>query len=214
MNESLLTRISELAGISKQSIVAIYPYGSRVYGTATVMSDYDYIVVYSGDTAVDGQQFDSVDKTISVHTYTVESWQHHLDAHRIFAIECHSMTPAYQSDKFMEHPFTFTLDLPTLRKEISSKSSNSWVKCKKKLTVETGEEYIGIKSLFHSFRIPMFGIQIAKHGKVVDFTEANPIWEQLAQLDFTSITWYELNATYKKSHNALMTKFRTHAEKL
>lgn len=201
-------RIHKLAGISGDHVLAIYAYGSRVYGTQSETSDYDYIVVLDDEAgeSKDAQQYDSHKGDLSVHTYLESSWESHLTNHKIFALECNSMFPLGRKD-------TFKLDLPTLRKEISGKASNSWVKCKKKLTVEVGEEYIGIKSLFHSFRIPIFGIQIAQHGKVVDFSAANHIWDELKVLDLKSITWEELNAKYKPLHNQLMTEFRKYAEK-
>lgn len=198
-----ISRILDLSGLSEKEIVAVYPYGSRVYGTASPQSDYDFIVVHDGAASNDAQQYDSRTKDLSVHTYHADSWQRHLFDHKIFAVECHSLMPLEQ--------FKFILDKPSLRKEISSKASNSWVKCKKKLTVEENEYYIGIKSLFHSFRIPMFGIQIAEHGKVVDFAAANSIWDELR--DRYDATWDELKEEYQPRHNALMSEFRKHAEK-
>ena len=207
--KSILTRILDLSELTEKEIVAVYPYGSRVYGTASAQSDYDYIVVHNGSATNDAQQYDSRTKDLSVHTYHVDSWQGHLDAHKIFAIECYSIEPQFRS--YIASPFKFALDKPSLRKEISSKASNSWVKCKKKLTVEDNEYYIGIKSLLHSFRIPMFGIQIAEHGKVVDFTAANFIWDELRERH--NATWDELKEEYQPRHNALMSEFRTYASK-
>ena len=199
-----ISRILDLSGLTEKEIIAVYPYGSRVYGTASPQSDYDFIVVHDGASSNDAQQYDSRSKDLSVHTYHADSWQRHLVDHKIFAIECHSLMPTDQ--------FKFTLDKPALRKEISSKASNSWVKCKKKLTVEENEYYIGIKSLFHSFRIPIFGIQIAAEGKVVDFAEANSIWNELR--DRHNATWDELKEEFQPRHNALMSVFRKYAEKV
>ncbi len=206
-----INRILDLTGLEDKDLIAVYRYGSRVYGTFERNSDYDYIVVHAGATSNDAQQFDSHDKDLSVHTYHRDSWQRHLDDHKIFAIECHSFGPEYGDERLDQ--FKFKLDHAALRKEISSKASNSWVKCKKKLTVETDEEYIGIKSLFHSFRIPTFGIQIAQYSAVTDFQAANHIWEELRVLDFKNVTWDELKDKYQPRHNALMTEFRKYAEK-
>lgn len=201
--------ILNVAGVKEDQMVAMYPYGSRVYGTNTFYSDYDYIMVVKDSigSAKDAQQYDSMNGDISVHTYLESSWEDHLANHKIFAMECNSLFPIPGMMKY-------TLDLALLRKEISSKASNSWVKCKKKLTVEPASEFhTGIKSLFHSFRIPMFGIQIAQHGKVVNFTAANHIWDELRNHTYDTITWDELNAQYKSRHNELMSEFRTYASK-
>lgn len=193
-------------------IRAVYPYGSVNYGTYGPQSDNDFIVVYDDAIGMqyDAQQYDSFDKKISVHTYAASSWQEHLNNQKIFAIECHSLDP--------NTGFKYELNLPLLRKEISSKASNSWVKCKKKLIVEN-ERYIAIKSLFHSFRIPMFGIQIAQHGKVVDFREAKNLWEDELRYELFNVIsgeehWNMLKNEYQPRHNALMSEFRQYAEKV
>ena len=109
--------------------------------------------------------------------------------------------------------FGFNLNLSILRKEISATASNSWVKCKKKIEIE--KDYnVAIKSIFHSFRIPMFGIQIAKYGKIVDFHEANYMWvDQFKDMLYSEPSWEEIKEKYKPMHNQLMTKFRKFAEK-
>ena len=99
-----------------------------------------------------------------------------------------------------------------MRKEISATVSNSWVKAKKKMA--DGEDYIAIKSLFHSFRIAYFGLQIAKTGAIYDYSEANHIWvEILKDYNFEAWSWEYYNDKYKKLHNALMTEFREYAPK-
>ena len=206
-----LEAILRVAQIPESKVLAVYPYGSRVYGTHGHSSDHDYIVVYDFDyndvVNKDSQQYDSYDKSISVHTYHEQTWNRHLDDQKIFAVECHSLMP-------MEM-FSFQCRHDLLRKEISSKASNSWVKCKKKLTVETGEEHIGIKSLFHSFRIPMFGIQVAQQGRIVDFTVANDLWfNEFEPMLHNIPTWDIIKEEYQPRHNALMSEFRKYAEKV
>ena len=199
------TLLLNLSKLNESDVIAFWPYGSRVYGTNDYHSDRDYIIVHNGDKANDAQQYDTFDKKISTTVYHVDSWKEHLLNQKIFALEC----------QFHHHtsPFEYKLNLPLLRKEISSKASNSWVKCKKKLEVEN-ERRIGIKSLFHSFRIPMFGIQVATRGKIYDYYEASGLWfdEMEAHLH-TDVPWDTLKEIYQPRHNALMTEFRKVAEK-
>ena len=115
---------------------------------------------------------------------------------------------------FQDETFKMNIDHSALRREISARSSNSWVRCKKKLTVETDQSAIAIKSLFHSFRIPMFGIQIAKYGRIVDYTEANDLWyNDIKLLLLEDRSWNHVYDVYKGRHNALMTEFRKVAHK-
>lgn len=188
----------------ESDIIYMYPYGSYVYGTNSPTSDRDYIIVYGGaDKSKDAQQTDSHQKDISVTTYHIDSWKEHLANHKIFALECQSYASPHQ----------FKMDLPLLRKEISAKASNSWVKCKKKLELHD-EYYIGIKSLFHSFRIPMFGIQLAREGRIFDFSCANMLWfEDFEPMLNARPSWDEIKAKYQPMHNELMTEFRKLAEK-
>jgi hypothetical protein len=87
---------------------------------------------------------------------------------------------------------------------------NSWVKASKKLTVEN-ELYKAKKSLFHSFRIMMFGIQIAKFGKIVDYKEANGIWDEIKGIEATN--WLHYYDKYKKMWNATKSAFKVVAPK-
>jgi hypothetical protein len=89
-----------------------------------------------------------------------------------------------------------------LRSSISQKASHSFVKAKKKFIDK--EIYIGQKSLFHSLRILMFGIQLSKHHKIVDFSEANIYFDDIMNTD----DWNKLNLKYKPIFNRLNTEFR------
>lgn len=201
----MLDRIKQAIKLDKE-IVNVYPYGSRVYGTHKDSSDHDFIVV--ADCAQTGQQFDA--GNLSVHLYNLEHWQRALEEHRIFALESIFLPSVL---KIQEHkPMTFRLDHAALRKEISSVSSNSWVKAKKKIEVEH-EYYLGFKSLFHCMRIPIFGTQIAKDCAISDYTASNYLWTRIIQgIDFTR-PWDSWKEEYQPVRNQLLTEFRKHAEK-
>lgn len=188
----------------------VYSYGSQVYGTATLRSDRDFIVI--SDDLEDHKQIDSHTGDISIHSYKIATFQDMLDQHKIFALESYFLPSSFVLKD--EVKFSFKLDKPLLRKEISAKSSNSWVKCKKKLEVEH-DYYIAVKSLFHSFRIVNFGLQIATEGAIVNYHVANDIWEEIKTY-YTArhLDWNFYNEKFKSRHNELMTEFRKHAEKV
>lgn len=75
---------------------------------------------------------------------------------------------------------------------------------KKKLTVEVESEHIGTKSLWHSLRILMFGIQIAKHGKIIDWQEANKYSDDIKY----NPSWEYLKHQYQPIKNELASEFR------
>jgi hypothetical protein len=194
----------KIAGVETGELMAGFDYGSRMYGTDdSELSDFDYIVIVR-DGDEDVRQV--IHEDVNITVYSESKWKEKTENHDIEVIECN----AQYSDHFDGIP---GIDLAKLRSSISRTASNSWVKCKKKLTVETDARRVGIKSLFHSFRIPMFGIQVAKFGTITNFYEAKGLWKEMAPLIDSDVSWEEINTLYKKRHNELMSEFRKLAEK-
>jgi len=185
------------------NVVCVYPYGSRVYGNFHKNSDYDFIIIVKNKTT---DQFS--DNFININFYTVAEHQQRLDDHEISALECQFLI----NNPFKaNHKFRFVLDTVKLRHSLSAKSSNSWVKCKKKLTIPQDFDLnIGRKSMFHSFRIIEFGIQIATHGKIVDYASCNDLYKEIMGY----YEWTDLFDVFKLRYNALLTEFRKLAAKL
>lgn len=108
------------------------------------------------------------------------------------------------TNKHSEYSERFSLNCWKLRQNVSSICSNSWVKCKKKLTVEKDYNLrIGQKSLFHSLRIYMFGIQIAEHGKITDYMCAKDLWKEIEGVE--NPVW----DTYKEMYQTLFNGYRS-----
>jgi hypothetical protein len=102
------------------------------------------------------------------------------------------------------------LVLQKLRHSLSAKSSNSFVKAKKKLTIKKDFDLnLGRKSLWHSFRIIDFGIQIIKYNKIIDYKSMNDLFNDIMQY----YSWIDLFEEYKIKYNNLLTEFRKLAPK-
>ena len=113
--------------------IACFSYGSRVYGTFSEKSDYDFIYVVNDDMIQDlDDQYQFHDENISV--YGLSKFQEMLDSHHIAALECYFLPKDFIYH--CNHRFQFKLDLAKLRKSISEKTSHSWVKAKKKFKIE------------------------------------------------------------------------------
>lgn len=191
-------------------ILNIYPYGSRVYGTADEKSDTDLILVSDFAHEQETQaHWPGTDLTI----WTAAEFQRLLEEHDPAALECHFL-PNNMAIRSRE--FEFKLDLGKLRRSFSAKSSNSWVKAKKKIEVHR-EWRLGLKSLFHSLRILVFGIQIAANGRIVDYNGANPYWREIWQqfeeslsicLPQPSLGWTPYKERWQSIYNSLRTEFR------
>lgn len=178
----------------EEPILKVYNYGSSVYGCTSSKSDSDFIVIVESD---NDELYYSVNEDEADFTvYSKSKFIKRIHDMHISALEC-----IFQSDDdpFLKH---FKLDLEKLRREISGVSSNSFVKCKKKL--KDGEDYIGRKSMFHSIRILMFGIQIAKFGRIVDYSQANQFLPAIMEMK----DWEEIKYIMQPIYNGLKSDFK------
>ena len=76
--------------------------------------------------------------------------------------------------------------------------------------MDGGEYRTGVKSLFHSIRIPMFGAQVASTGVIGDFSSANSIWKEI---DSREWDWTSLDERFRVDRNSVLTEFRKHTSK-
>lgn len=180
----------------------VYLYGSRVYGTARKDSDYDFIIVV--EDRLENGSIQLMNDMVNITIYDLNMFQQLLNDHEISILECIFLP---DDKKIEKRHFEFNLDLKKLRKSLSKKSSNSYVKAKKKMTVEKDfDVYVAQKSLFHSFRILHFGAQLAKCGKIVNYSEANWVWDDI--VDSKSVDWNEYHSGWHNTYNLLKTMFR------
>lgn len=178
-----------------ERILYAFPYGSKVYGTNTEKSDDDFIVVIEGN---DEHERGIHEGDVNITVYSEVTFQRLLNEHDIAALECYFSNETH---------FDWTLDLPQLRRSISAVASNSFVKCKKKLMPGPDyNPYVAKKSLFHSMRILDFGIQIATHGRIVDFAKSNDLFVEIMSID--SDDWNVYKERFQKRANALKSAFK------
>jgi predicted nucleotidyltransferase len=202
-------KLKKLFQLKDYDILAIFPYGSQVYGTITDRSDYDYIAVFKDGSVKD--EFSLEKDNCNIHTYNDSSFQKLISHHKIASLECISLP----EDKLIvsRKQFNFKVNLQVLRSSISEKASHSYVKSRKKMEVEKNKNmYIAKKSLFHSFRIIDFGKQIALNDKVINFSSQNSIWTDI--FNNSSEDWKDYSDLYKEKYNSMMSEFRELAPKL
>jgi predicted nucleotidyltransferase len=197
--EDILKRV----GLNDNDVINAYQYGSRVYGNYNKKSDFDFIFVVK---KVINEQFS--DNQININFFTLNDHVNRVKEHEISALETLFLSKEYILKE--SQVFDFKLDKSKLRHSLSAKSSNSWVKAKKKLTIPQDYDLnIGRKSLFHSFRIIDFGIQIANNGVINDYSSCNELYNEI----MSYYEWSELFNTFKLRYNQLISDFRKVAEK-
>ena len=188
--------------LDNYDVLNIYIVGSLVYNTYNENSDVDVKVVVK----------DSPFKTHQFTKYIYDITLYRLDYFMELVEDCEiDVLEALMSDNKFKHEtinIAYNIKPKLLRHSISSISSNSWVKCKKKLL--QNDYNIGIKSMFHSMRLLDFGIQIMEKGFIKDFTSSNHIWDKLKS---KSWNWDELVIEFKSYRNSLKTRFKKLAPK-
>lgn len=221
-----LDDVIEISGLHPSKIINVTIFGSQVYGNYDSSSDWDIIIVANNSieeieikkTIQDDYSYNLNNRFIryNIHIYTPDRFQKDLDQHYMNNLEC-IFAPDWAKLK-EDKEFKLKLDLKKLRHTSSYTSSNSWVKCKKKLLID-GQYHIAIKSFYHSIRIPMFATQIARSGRITDFTIANFIWRRLMFENYLPINkerrwnWESLNLEFKITYNLMLSLFRKVTEK-
>lgn len=200
--------INVLTGIPTHSILNIYTYGSDVYGTSTAYSDKDFIIVVENGCAGVFDKAEFSNNIFNFTIYDVNEFCRLIFEHEISVLEC-LFLPDHLKQEHIK--FEFVLDRAKLRKAVSEKCSNSFVKCKKKLTVEESfDPYVGKKSLWHSLRMAQFGFQIALTGQIFNYQTCNYLLQDIFSM---SNDWEVIKEKYQPIYNRFMTEFRRVAPK-
>lgn len=203
-------------------ILFICPYGSHVYGTATESSDEDILVVtdrkelwekYQKPYDTNAYRIESKD----FHVYSKEEWIQELRKGTEFAYEITNTPANLKRSSYDFSPYLQT-DKTKVCHEFSQKASNSFVKAKKKLTIEIERHpeekesliYTGKKSLWHSLKILTFAEELWRTGKI---TLKNPKLIQLYwEIMQDSCDWNELKQKYQPMYNLLHHEWKKQRE--
>jgi len=204
----IIQSISQHNPFNVYKAINIYRYGSHVYGTVGPQSDIDIITV--SDIEEPFVQFHYGD--FNCTTFSIQEFEKRLSEHEMTMLECIFLPDNLIVKNKNRYADTFELNKYQLRTAVSHKASNSFVKAKKKLTVEADLNiYVGKKSLFHSLRIPMFGKQVAEHGRIIDYGVANHYWPMIR--DCGHDDWGYYKKKYQPIFNSIMSDFRKMAPK-
>jgi len=209
--------------IINKSLVSFY-HGSNTYKVLkTDKSDYDIISVVEVDffnelknKLLEHNQliFKEKNNIYNIEVISEDVFIEMLETTHMIAVEFMFLPSEYIiKGEFMRTSFKDYFTLDNLRHTVSHITSNSYVKCKKKLIKDSPDynPYIAVKSMFHAMRVAMFGIQIGHYGEIRDYTCANFIWNDLVLGKVYD--WEEIVKRYKPFRNALMTEFRRLVDK-
>jgi hypothetical protein len=188
-----------------EDVLAIYQYGSRVYGTADKNSDYDYIIVMKRGMLENGafrnNAISNDDRTIQGVVYSRGGFIDAINNYDIGALECLSLPK--ENVIFNKWPFKVSeWNENAMVKAIIAKASNSRHNADQQS--KNGNKWIGKKSMYHALRILYFGMQLKEHQKIIDFSECNEMYE-----DFMHVEDAEFDTRdYYDEFDELLTKLR------
>lgn len=193
--------------IEKYNPEAAFNYGSFLYKNKKP-SDYDFIIVTDKDYFQESFELEGV--KFEVTNYKKEQFLDLLKKHEIAILECIFIdSDKHMSAEIKNYFDNFKIEKEQLRESLSSKSSNSYVKAKKKLIIEEDFDLnVSLKSLWHSFRILKFGIDIAKNGNI-NPESCNNLYEQI-KMDYIVFgnDWDKIHKKYKPLYNDLASEFK------
>lgn len=174
--------ISEL-GI-KEEIIAIYPYGSRVYGTASEYSDHDYVLV-AKNSILDSGSFknnavSNKDYTIQGTLYSRGGFTDAINNYDMPAMECLSLAP--EQIVLKKWPFKIQRwNTNEMVKKVIEKASASRHIADQQ--AKSGSEDRAKRGMYHALRILMFGNQLKEHQRIVNFTESNELHRKMMDIE-------------------------------
>lgn len=162
-----------------EDVLNIYPYGSRVYGTATEDSDHDFIIVTKGAFLKSGafrqNAISSKDWKVQGVLYSRGGFMDAINNYEIGALECMSLDPSMIiQSKWPFKPQKW--NTKELANKIIQKASASWHTAD--MQSKNDDKDIAKKGIYHALRILMFGLQLKEHQKIVDFTVGNKMKEE------------------------------------
>jgi hypothetical protein len=166
-----------------------------VYGTANARSDEDFVAVLAHPSA---RRDLVLCKAHDVIVHTRESFAEAVDRHSVLALECLFAPPQHRLKETRPRP-PFTLDRRKLAESAMGRSRSDFEKAARRFA---DEPVPSKKKLFHALRVPMFALQLAREGRIVNFGEASSLWQQI-EASFDD-DWERYRLAYGPLHEQLI----------
>jgi hypothetical protein len=169
--------------------------GSRVYGTAGPGSDHDFLVVLR-DPAARNDLLWGPGMNLVVHG--ADGYASALAEQSIFALEAH-FAPRMHQLKAPAPPFAYVRDRKKLRAAASERAESDWRKAEK---VFAEDPVAARKRAVHALRVLAFATQIARGGRIDDFTVARGFAEVVA----SCTDWAALQGAFVPLRDGFLTE--------
>lgn len=193
-----LKEICSNFNIAETDIVNVYAYGSRIYGTHSADSDYDYIVVYKSALLPSGAFKDNAksnaDRSIQIICYSRGGFKAGLEQYDISCIESLFLPKEF----VVQSKWPFKLEKINVKEfadKIISKVSASWHSAN--LAMSDGHFYHAKKGFYHAIRIADFALQLKDSNfSKIDFSTAKTYWNEISKIDDAEFKHYIKHKMY------------------
>jgi predicted nucleotidyltransferase len=165
----------------------IYCFGSRVYGTFEDYSDWDYIVVAS--TMQEHTELKPEHDLMNVHVITPDIFKKRLENHEIQPLECVFVPNEFKLLEKIDYLKNFKFNKNIIKNRSYGESFTAWKRAKSRF--EEGDQYRGLKSIYHGLRILDFAIQICENNKIIDYSSMNYIWDEIKDTEEDDYYYYK-----------------------
>ena len=157
---------------TKERIKKVCQFGSRVWGSLSNKSDWDFFVViedYNGPVHLE-LDLSLVDCDVDISAYSEEKWNELLAAHDMLVLVCDYLPPPFVwKDTCESRP---KISLKTLVRGVS-KEMSTCLSLSNIHFVKNGDKRTGIKNFVHATRYLAFGTQLATQGRLTNLGASN-----------------------------------------
>lgn len=178
--------------------------GSRVYGTAGPDSDEDFFAVLREPDAKQDLLF-GPGRNVVVHGS--RAFERSLGEQSVFALEG-LFAPAEHRLVEFSPPFAYRPDPRALVTSATAKAKADFDKACRRYDDEPKPSK---KKVFHALRVLTFAAQAARHGRIVDFREAGPLFAQI--MAFEGPDGASLRGAFESVFETLAEKLREAARR-
>lgn len=195
--------IQEALRASPEELLGVYLFGSHAYGALRPDSDKDLLVILADSTRrrrdmrwliedgwVPPGDWKSARrafvgrKRFQIWAFEEETFLRMLSAQVPLALEALFLPPPLVLQSWTAP--AIVINRRRLWESYSYVSAAHWQKGLARFLVEGATVYEAKKLLLHSLRVLLFGAQLAKYQKIIDYSAANPLREEILSYPETS----------------------------
>jgi len=185
---NFIEEIKDLTDLPEWKIKNVYIYGSRVYGTNRVDSDFDLLVVAN---SLDREREIKHPK-FNIHINTPDKFRDDLFNYHITNLECIFAPKFARIQEDIVYNDLLNINIKEFRTKIFNQSFTAWNKAKMKFRDKDITR--GLKCVWNSIKMLLFGLQIVESGCIYDFSEGNEYWDEIKHSN--KYKWDYFNTTY------------------